>query len=256
MISPQRTVLVAALVLLAIALPVAAYFQPAAPVDPEPDLQAGAMEYLSEIGFGGEYGSSEQIIHKWTQDVRIKVQGSPTEADLQALEQVVSELNFMVEVINLELVNEAANLEVYYSPESQFSDIEPTYVEGNMSFFRVWFDQEGAIQEGRVLIASEGTTQSERIHLIREELAQSLGLFKDSWQHSDSIFYEGWTTVDKYGPLDEATIRLLYQPEVEPGMNRSQVLSLWRTKGEKRKDKIRYPPSGFFPPESASELDR
>ena len=62
--------------------------------------------------------------------------------------------------------------------------------------------------------------------------------------------------MDKYGPLDEATIRLLYQPEVEPGMNRSQVLSLWRTKGEKRKDKIRYPPSWFLPPESASELDR
>ena len=52
-------------------------------------------------------------------------------------------------------------------------------------------------------------------------------MFKDSWLHSDSIFYEGWTTTDKYWALDEATIRLLYQPQLEPGMNRSQVRSLY-----------------------------
>ena len=52
-------------------------------------------------------------------------------------------------------------------------------------------------------------------------------MFKDSWEHSNSIFYEGWTTTDKYGPLDEATIRLLYQPQLEPGMSRSQVRSLY-----------------------------
>ena len=133
----------------------------------------------------------------------------------------------MVGDINLELVDEAANLEVYFSPESHFSEIEPTYVPTNLGFPRVWFDGEGVIQQGRVLIAADGTTQAERTHLIREELTQSLGLFKDSWLHSDSIFYEGWTTTDKYGAFDEATIRLLYQPQLEPGMNRSQVRSLY-----------------------------
>ena len=229
LISPQRMVIVGALVLLAIALPVAAYFRPAAPVpaDSEFDRQAGAMEYLSEIGFGVEYGSAAPVLHKWTKDVRIRVHGSPTEVDWQTIEQVVAELNTMVGEIKLELVDEAANLEVYFSPESQFSEIEPTYVPTNLGFFRVWFDGEGSIERGRVLIAADATTQAERIHLIREELTQSLGLFKDSWAYSDSIFYEGWTTTDKYGPLDEATIRLLYQPHLEPGMNRRQVRSLY-----------------------------
>ena len=228
LISPPRAVLAGALVLLAFALPAAAYFGPAGPgpEDTQSGGPAGAMEYLSEIGFGVEYGSAMPVIHKWTQDVRIVVHGSPTEADLQTLDQVVSELNFLVGEINLELVDEAANLEVYFSPESHFSEIEPTYVPTNLGFFRVWFDGEGVIQQGRVLIAADGTTQAERTHLIREELTQSLGLFQDSWQHSDSIFYEGWTTTDKYGPLDEATIRLLYQPQLAPGTNRNQVLSL------------------------------
>ncbi len=133
----------------------------------------------------------------------------------------------MVGEINLVLVDEAANLDVYFSPESHFSDIEPTYVPTNMGFFRVWFDGEGAIQRGRVLIAVEGTTQAERTHMIREEITQSLGLIKDSWKHPDSIFYEGWTTTDKYGPLDEATIRMLYQTQLEPGMNLIQVRNLY-----------------------------
>ncbi len=228
LISPPRMVIAGSLVLLVIALPVAAYFQDAGPVSVDTfDRQAWAMEYLSEIGFGVEYGSAAPALHKWTQDVRIKVHGSPTEADLQTLEQVVSELNSMVGEITLELVDEAANLEVYFAPESQFSEIEPTYVPENLGFFRVWFDGEGVIQQVRVLIAADGTTQAERNHLIREELTQSLGLFKDSWEHSDSIFYEGWTTTDRYGSLDEATIRLLYQPQLEPGMNRSQVRSLY-----------------------------
>jgi len=228
-ISPQRTVIAGALVLLAIAMPVAAHFQTAgpAPADTEFDQQAGAMEYLSDIGFGVEYGSTAPVLHKWMQDVRIKVHGSPTEADLQTLEQVVSELNPMVGEINLELVDQAANLEVYFYPESHFSDIEPAYVPTNLGFLYVWFDEEGVIQQGRVLIAADVTTQAERTHLIRKELTQSLGLFKDSWEHSDSIFYKGWTTTDKYWPLDEATIRLLYQPQLEPGMNLSQVRSLY-----------------------------
>jgi hypothetical protein len=229
LISPPRAVIAGALVLLAFALPAAAYFQPAGPAltDTQSGGQAGTMEYLSEIGFGVEYGSAAQVLHKWAQDVRIEVHGSPTEADLQTLEQVVSELNTRVGEINLELVDEEANLDVYFSPESRFSDIEPTYVPTNLGFFRVWFDGDGVIQRGRVLIAADGTSQAERTHLIREELTQSLGLFKDSWEHSDSIFYEGWTTTDKYGPLDEATIRLLYQPQLAPGMTRNQMLGLY-----------------------------
>ncbi len=229
LISPRWTVIAGALMLLAIALPAAAHFRTAGPVpaDIESGGRAEAMDYLSQIGFGVEYGSTAPVLHKWKQDVTIKVHGWPTDADLQTLEQVVSELNSMLVEIDLELVDKAANLEVYFSPQSHFSDILPEYVPTNLGFSQVWFDGEGVIQQGRVLIAADGTTQAERTHLIRAQITQSLGLFKHSWEHSDSIFYQGWTTTDKYSPLDEATIRLLYQPQLEPGMNRSQVRSLY-----------------------------
>ena len=149
-------------------------------VDSYPNQEDRAMAYLSEIGFGAEYGSANQVLHKWAQEVRIKTHGEPTGADLETLEQVVTELNDLLSGIGLKLTEEAANVDLYFSPESDFPAIEPGYVPVNLGFPRVWFDEVGAIHRGRILIASQGTTQAERSHLIREELTQTLGLFKDS----------------------------------------------------------------------------
>ena len=142
---------------------------------------------------------------------------------------MVTELNDLLLGIGigLNLTDEAANLDLYFSPESAFLAIEPSYVPVNLGFFRVWFDENGAIHRGRVLIASEGTTQTERSHLIREEITQSLGIFKDSWQYPDSIFYEGWSTTSEFGPLDVPAIRSLYSSLLVPGMTRNQVQSVF-----------------------------
>ena len=195
--------------------------------DSYPDQEDRAMGYLSEIGFGAEYGSVDQVLHKWAQEIRIKIHGEPTGADLETLEQVVTELNDLLSGIVLKLTEEDANVDLYFSPEPDFPAIEPGYVPVNLGFFRVWFDGDGAIYRGRILIASEGTTQAERSHLIREELTQSLGLFKDSWHYADSIFYEGWTTTSEFGPVDVSAIRLLYSPQLEPGMTRNRVQDLF-----------------------------
>ncbi len=199
--------------------------------DSYPDQEERALAYLSEIGFGAEYDSVDEGLHKWTQEIRIKIHGEPTDADLETLEQVVTELNNLLSGIGLILTEEAANVDLYFSPESDFSELEPAYVPVNLGFFRVWFDEDGAIHRGRILIATQETNQAERSHLIREELTQSLGLFKDSWRYSDSIFYEGWTTTSEFGSLDVSAIRLLYSPQVKPGMTRNQVQDVFSSQG-------------------------
>jgi hypothetical protein len=47
-------------------------------------------------------------------------------------------------------------------------------------------------------------------HLLREELTQSLGLFNDSWEYPESIFYQGWTTTTEFAPIDRELIDMLY----------------------------------------------
>ena len=185
-----------------------------------------AIDYLTEVGFGVEYGSSSTVLHKWTEDVNLRIYGSPTPADVAVLTQVVSELNELISGIELTLNDGPADLEVHFAPESQFQSIETHYIPVNYGFFRVWWDHEGAIYQGRILVASEGITQQERSHLIREEVTQSLGLFRDSWDYPDSIFYQGWTATGEYASIDGPTIRLLYQPQLLPGMTKLEVRKL------------------------------
>ena len=185
-----------------------------------------AIDYLTEVGFGAEYGSTSTVLHKWTEDVNLRIYGSPTPTDVASLTQVVSELNELISGIELTLNDGPADLEVHFVPEAHFRSIEPHYVPVNYGFFRVWWDHEGAIYQGRILVASRGITQEERSHLIREEITQSLGLFRDSWNYPDSIFYQGWTATGEYSSIDGTTIRLLYQPQLLPGMTKLQVRNL------------------------------
>ena len=148
---------------------------------PRTEYSPESLDYLNEIGFGVEYGEADLALHKWTEDVRINVHGTPTRADLEALGQVVAELNGLLSDVRLQVTDGDGNLEIYFLPESQFAAVEPGYLPVNLGFFRVWWDNTGAIHRARILIASQGITQQERSHLIREELTQSLGLFQDSW---------------------------------------------------------------------------
>ena len=192
-------------------------------------LEQEAIAYLTEIGFGVEYGSSSTVLHKWTTDVNLRMYGSPTPTDVATLTQVVTELNELIRGIELTLNDGPADVEVHFVPESQFQSIEPHYQPVNYGFFRVWWDHGGTMEgpwRGRILVASEGITQQERSHLIREEITQSLGLFRDSWRNPDSIFYQGWSATGEYASIDGPTIRLLYQPQLLPGMTKLEVREL------------------------------
>lgn len=183
-----------------------------------------SVDYLTEIGFGVEYGDAAPVLHKWTGDVRIKVYGTPTGADREALGQVVAELNGLLGDVHLQVTDGDGNLEIYFLPEPQFASVEPAYVPVNLGFFRVWWDNTGGIHRARILIASQGITQQERSHLIREELTQSLGLFQDSWRYPDSIFYQGWSDITAYSDLDRTTIGLLYDSRLDPWMTPNEAL--------------------------------
>jgi hypothetical protein len=181
------------------------------------------IDYFFETVLGSEFGASEPLIHKWTDDIRINVNGIPTAEDLNTLGQVISELNDLVDDISLVLVDGRPNIEIYFTTVESFASIEPNYVPGNMGFFWIYWDSNKALYSGRILIASEEISQQERSHIIREELTQSLGIMNDSYSYEDSIFYQGWTDTLSYAPIDRTVISLLYDPGLLPGMTREEV---------------------------------
>ena len=183
------------------------------------------INYFLEVALGAEFGSSDAVIRKWNAPIRIRVTGTPTAEDLRSLQTVVRDLNGLVQGISLAIDSNNSNVEIVFAPESEFQRYEPNYQPTNMGFGWIWWNQ-NTLNRARILISTTGVTQQERSHLIREELTQSLGLMQDSDRYSDSMFYQGWTDPTQFSAIERAIISMLYRPEIQAGMTRSQVVQV------------------------------
>jgi hypothetical protein len=184
------------------------------------------IDYFTEIALGAEFGDDVPVIKKWNNDIRIKIFGEPTDADLQTINNIISDLNEILTGVKVKIVDKKENVTITFSPESDFASIDPNYVPTNYGFFwALWHDDNYVIYNASILVSSAEVTQEERSHLIREELTQSLGLMNDSTKYEDSIFYNEWTDIGQYLSIDKAVIELLYQKKIKAGMTKEQVLT-------------------------------
>ena len=185
------------------------------------------IAYFTEISLGAEFGDGIPVIRKWTDNIRIKVDGEPTEADLQTITNIIDDFNELISGIKIKQVDKKENLTITFSPENQFKSIDQNYVPTNYGFFwALWHDDNFVIYDASILVSSADITQQERSHLIREELTQNLGLMNDSNKYKDSIFYQEWTDVTAFSEIDRAVIKLLYLNKIRPGMSKEQILSI------------------------------
>ena len=181
------------------------------------------IDYFLDVAFGSEFSNSFPRIRKWSRAVKVRVAGKPTDADRAMIQQVIDDLNALDGVVEVGLDARDSNVEIHFAPEREFSRIDPNYVPVNLGFFWAKWDRSGKIYQARILITTEGVTQKERSHLIREELTQILGLMRDSGRYPQSIFYQHWTDVTRYTDLDKTAIEILYCPEIRANMTESQA---------------------------------
>lgn len=187
-------------------------------------ISEAVESYFMEVAMSSEWGDSGGVVRKWTGPVRVGVLGNPTQDDMQTLRQVIGELNELItdEQVTISLDDRNPNVVMRFIPEAQFRSVEPNYRPRNLGFFWLQWNNRG-LSNARILISTTGVNQRERSHLIREELTQVMGLMSDSYTHADSIFYQRWTDVNAYAPIDRDVIRLLYQPSITYGMSRREV---------------------------------
>ena len=221
---------------------VAKAIAPSTYVTPTPSYSQPQIDYFLNIAMGSEYGGATPHIRKWATDLHIEIHGTPTTQDIASLETVVDELNGLIDPIDLKILNEGprhdglnvesglapetANVNIHFVPHTDFAHYVPHYEPGNLGYAWIWW-QNDTIYDATILVSSTGINQTERSHLIREELTQSLGLLRDSYDYEDSIFFQLWTTTTQYSALDEALIRMLYSPQIQPGMTRQAVVSVF-----------------------------
>lgn len=191
------------------------------------------IAYFKEIALQVEYGSGSQLIHKWKEELKIKVIGEPSTGDSAALETTMDELNGLCGNLHMRHAqeDEEANVEMYFIPHSEFltkNYVAKSVLEDNWGLGIIWWNRFGEINRAVVLIATDQANSLERAHLIREELTQSLGLLNDSWEDPESMFYQGWGTQD-YTARDVKVVQMLYDPRINPNMAEFEVDSALKT---------------------------
>ena len=170
-----------------------------------------AQDYFNEICLGREYGSASTKAYRWKKDVKVYVHGEVRDYLRQELNDVVSELNEIINTIEIEVVSDKneANTFIYLGSQNNFTRLYPyvdkSLVNSNWGYFELYDGQ--AVMYVDLFRATEVDAQK---HLLREELTQLLGLCNDSWKYKESIFYQGWTTTTEFAPIDRELIDMLY----------------------------------------------
>ncbi|SMO61612.1 DUF2927 domain-containing protein [Gracilimonas mengyeensis] len=193
--------------------------------------QREAIDYFKEIALGFELGSASEITRKWDEDMVIYVGGEKKDYLMTELEDVILELNEMLAADGVEIRTTAdssrSNFYLFLGSGQEFEDrFEPArgQTANNYGLFWVYWNSRNELNRGAMYVDLYRPEQVNQLHLLREELTQSLGLAKDSPKYQNSIFQSSYSgSVTEYSDLDKALISLLYHPEMDTGLNASEV---------------------------------
>ena len=119
------------------------------------------------------------------------------------------ELNNLIDGITLSFQDRGGSIQVHFEPERHDKGI-------------LWWDEDGYIEIAYPWIDSNASLER-RVHMIRQELASSIGLWGTSDVYPDSIFKSGWTDTTEYTAIDKEIIKLQYDPRLQAGWNKIQV---------------------------------
>ena len=203
-----------------------------APKLDEYDLEV--ISYFKEIALGFEFGSSSKITRKWCSDLKVFIGGETNSILLEELDNIISEISSLsTDNFNMEIVSDSSlsNYYIFFGKGDDYAKIFPSassYVNNNWGLFFIWYNSSNCLNRGQMYVDTDRADFIQAKHLLREEFTQSLGLARDSDKYINSIFQSSWTTTTSFSQIDKDLIRLLYHPEMQTGLNESEVDVLLR----------------------------
>ena len=152
-----------------------------------------------------------------------------TEADHIIFEQLVTALNKIPYFPGMSHAQdkEDTNLVIRFLEDDEYNHYSYQHVsEYSDGYATCWFHS-NYYWYGEIGIRTS-ISQNTRNAVILEEVIQSLGLLNDSYLHEDSIFYQGFNEPQWPTDLDFLLVKLLYHPEIKPGLTYPHCVPLIR----------------------------
>lgn len=190
------------------------------------------IQYYNEVVLDAEYsssGSRAYLVQKWKNPIYYIVNGSPTQKDLQVLSDYVAWLNTIPGFPGMTetKVDALADLRIHFCSYSQMIDILGSNYyncDGGVTF---WYNGSDQIYLETICIRTD-ISQTVRNSVILEEIYNGLGPVQDTWLRTDSIIYAGYSTPQSLTAVDELLLKLLYDPNIQCGMNAAQCEAVIR----------------------------
>ncbi len=186
-----------------------------------------------ELAFGQEFGKASNRLRKWNMPIKIFIEGNPTANILDEVDLVISELyDLSTKIVISKVADKAqANLILFFGAKEDYVDlIEPKaagIAEGNSGFATIAWNNNNEIFRASACVDIVNFDGEDFIrHVVREELAQTLGLINDSETEENSIFYQFTNDVTAYSETDKALIAFMLGVDLLPGMCQAEVMDV------------------------------
>lgn len=187
-----------------------------------PDLSVeDVILYFNEVCLDAEFSDSgnPSLLQKWDSPIHYRIQGSPTETDLEVLDRFTQWLNTMEGFPGIHPTDDpiAANLNIHFCTQAEMVSLlgeNFQYMDGGVTF---WY-MDNRIYDAIICLRSD-LSQEVRNSVILEELYNGLGPVQDTSLRPDSIIYAGYSEPQNLTPIDRLLLQLLYHPKLSCGMD-------------------------------------
>lgn len=188
------------------------------------------IRYFSEVCLDAEFvnGGDPSCLQRWEVPIRYRLYGDPTDTDLQTLTTFARWLNTMDGFPGIYEAEDtlSANLQIYFCTQQELIDRMGENFYGTDGAVTFWYSDD--MIYNAVICYRTDLEQSLRNSVVLEEIYNGLGPIQDTSLRPDSIIYSGFSQPQALTAIDELLLKLLYHPDMRPGMNTQECEAVIR----------------------------
>jgi len=188
------------------------------------------ITYFNEVCLDSEFvnGGDPSLIQKWMEPIYYIIEGTCTDKDIEVLNRFVGWLNKIEGFPGISQTADQGkcNMRIYFCDANEIlqrlgQDFEN--VDGGVTY---WY-MNNAIYNA-IICYRKDVSQQLRNSVILEEIYNGLGPVQDTNLREDSLIYQGFSQPQWLTEVDELIMKLLYHPDIKPGMNAQQCEKIIR----------------------------
>lgn len=200
------------------------------------------MDYFKEIALQAEYYDNSQKTIKWEKPMSLYiVKEKELKSQMSVIEKAINKINDLAtDGFKIKLTKNLSNSNaiLYLCEKERVAELAPQFYEiltdgidyEISGYAYSEYDTSTHVIDKALIFVSTEEPFNVQESTILEELTQSLGLAFDSEKYVHSIFYkyksEEEIRTNEYSQLDQDIVRLLYHPNMESGLDSTEVIKV------------------------------